>query len=158
MKHHYLALATALLAATGVQADAKGTMTVNGSGAGAAIPVSSISRITFDDHTMNVATADGGSQAFDVNALSDITFDLSATGGVEKVTANLDDDLTVEALNGLLTFTATSGGSIDVKVYTTAGALTTAAAGEGSVSVDLTTLAKGVYLVRANNKTLKVAN
>lgn len=40
MKHHYLALATALLAATGVQADAKGTMTVNGSGAGAAIPVS----------------------------------------------------------------------------------------------------------------------
>lgn len=29
MKHHYLALATALLAATGVQADAKGTMTVN---------------------------------------------------------------------------------------------------------------------------------
>lgn len=63
MKHHYLALATALLAATGVQADAKGTMTVNGSGAGAAIPVSSISRITFDDHTMNVATADGGSQA-----------------------------------------------------------------------------------------------
>lgn len=157
MKHHYLALATVLLAATGVQADAKGTMTVNGSGAGAAIPVSSISRITFDDHTMNVATADGGSQAFDVNALSNITFDLSATGGVEKVTANLDD-LTVEALNGLLTFTAISGGSIDVKVYTTAGALTMAAAGEGSVSVDLTTLAKGVYLVRANNKTLKVAN
>lgn len=33
-----------------------------------------------------------------------------------------------------------------------------AATGEGSVSVDLTTLAKGVYLVRANNKTLKVAN
>lgn len=107
---------------------------------------------------MNVATADGGSQAFDVNALSNITFDLSATGGVEKVTANLDDDLTVEALNGHLTFTAISAGSIDVKVYTTAGALTMAAAGEGSVSVDLTTLAKGVYLVRANNKTLKVAN
>ena len=157
MKHHYLALAAALLAATGMQADAKGTMTVNGSGAGAAIPVSGISRITFDDHTMKVATADGGSQAFDVNALSNITFDLSATGGVEKMTANLDD-LTVEALNGLLTFTATSGVAIDVKVYTTAGALTMAATGEGSVSVDLTTLAKGVYLVRANIKTLKVAN
>lgn len=40
MKHHYIALATSLLAATGVQADAKGAMTVNGSGAGAAIPVS----------------------------------------------------------------------------------------------------------------------
>lgn len=157
MKHHYLALAVALLAATGVQADAKGTMTVNGSGAGAAIPVSSISRITFDDHTMNVATADGGSQAFDVNALSNITFDLSATGGVEKVTANLDD-LTVEACGGRLTFTAPSGAAIDVKVYTTAGALSMAAAAEGTLTVDLTTLAKGVYLVRANNKTLKVAN
>lgn len=158
MKHHYIALAVVLLAASGMQADAKGTMVVNGSGSGAGIPVSSISRITFDDHTMKVATADGGSQAFDVNALSNITFDLSATGGVEKVAANLDEDLTVEAFNGILTFTAPSGAAIDVKVYTTAGTLTTAASGQGTLAVDLTTLAKGVYLVRANNKTLKVAN
>lgn len=152
-KLHYF-LTAALVAVSGWQANAEGEnkMVLNGENAATAIPINTITRLTFDGANMVIATADGKSQV-DVLSLKSITFDLVDLSVESLVTA--DNGVTVSCNGGVVTAQAQNDLPLTVDVYALSGMRVMTANATGQVSVDLNPLTSGVYVIRVNNKTFK---
>lgn len=119
------------------------------------ISVGTISQITFDGTQMTIATTDG-TQQIDVMTLENIRFDLSSSA-VETVAKDFEDGMSLQMDKGVLTATAGAESPVTVDVYNLNGVKLMTAAGQGAITVNLNTLAPGVYVVKANNKTIKFA-
>jgi len=117
------------------------------------IDLSGVAKITFEGDQMVIATADGN-VARDFYAIQSITFDLTVNG-IDGVKASVDD-MVVTVSAGVLSVNASDGTSLDVKVYDLQGHAVASASGRGSVDTDLNALAAGVYIVKVNNKIIKL--
>lgn len=148
-------MATVLLcAATASWAQADDKVVVTGTdGNPAQISIADISQITFDGKTMTIATASAGNKDFQITAVDFITFDLSASS-IDDIVTPLDD-ITVSSQSGVLTVSAAADVPLTLNVYNLKGILVSSQTGSQSLSVDFNALPAGVYIVKANNKTIK---
>lgn len=148
MKNGLLCLS--LLLAPGVSAKVL-TVTL-GSGAKTQVELSKISRIHFNSGTMNIEHADGTHQIA-LGDIEHIRFDLVATS-LDDITKSLDE-LMISFAAGKVSANADADTAIKLDVYDLKGYKVAAAGGVGSVSLDLSGLASGMYIVKANDKTIK---
>lgn len=117
--------------------------------------VDDISRITFDDGQMTIAHADG-TDTLPLDRIDSMRFDIELEpDAIDRV---LDDGLTVSASGGKVFISAADGRRISAAVYDMQGRLLESLAADGSCTVDMTGKAPGVYIVKANNKTIKYRN
>lgn len=152
-KLSYYAVVALMAAVGGVARADDAKMVLNKADGNTSIPVSGITKLTFEGTTMTVATADGTTQV-DVFDLDKITFDLSVSS-IDDI-ASADDALVVKAEGGVITATVASGAPVAIDVYALNGAPVLRAAGKGTVSADLNALTTGVYVVKVNNKVFKL--
>lgn len=117
------------------------------------INIADISRITFDGAEMTVATANGNS-VFNVADVDNIAFDLS-TSAAEEISTRLDD-IDIKVSGGVLTVAGPQGKLLKVSVYDLKGVAVGQSVGTETVSVDFNTMPAGIYIVRANDKTIKI--
>lgn len=147
-------LAAAMLAAVGLQANAEddNKMVLNTSDGSTAIPVNTISRLSFDGNTMTIATDEGESKV-DVLTLRNITFSL-AVQAVDEITKDFGD-LNVAFISGVVTADVPDNMFVNIDVYSLGGVRMLAVGAQGHVSADLNALSPGVYVVKVNNKVFK---
>ena len=118
----------------------------------AGIGIADISKITFDGNNITIATT-VGDKVYDLAEISKITFDLS-TSVVDNIEAALDD-INVSVSGGVLTVSASADVPLTLNVYNLRGILVSSQQGTESLSVDFNSMASGLYIVKANNKTIK---
>ena len=158
MTRHQAYLLTAIVALSGfipfyAAADNDTMVISSDDGTASKIALTSISKITFGEGTMIVATADGDKE-FSLKSIDDITFDMVVTG-IDDVTATLGEEITVEITNGLLTATSAPATTINASVYDVKGTIHISTTGNTTVTIDLASLQPGAYIVRVNDKTIK---
>ncbi|WP_300300594.1 T9SS type A sorting domain-containing protein [uncultured Muribaculum sp.] len=141
----------ALLAAGVSHADDK--LVVSGAaGSQTGVSISDISRISFDGGRMIVTTSTGDT-AYDLGDIDKISFDL-ATSALDDIEVPMDD-ITVAVSGGVLTVKASSDVPLSVDVYNLRGVLVSSQRGSDQISVDFNAMASGIYIVKANDKTIK---
>lgn len=143
-------LCLSLLLAPGISAKVL-TVTL-GSGEKTQVDISKISRIHFNSGTMNIEHADGTHQIA-LGDIEHIRFDLVATS-LDNISKPLDE-LMISIAAGKITANADANTAIKLDVYDLRGYRVAATGGVGSVSLDLSTLASGMYIMKANDKTIK---
>lgn len=116
------------------------------------VGISDISKITFEGNNITIATT-GGDKVYDLAEISKISFDLS-TSAVDNIEAALDD-INVSVSGGVLTVSASADVPLTLNVYNLRGILVSSQQGTESLSVDFNSMASGIYIVKANNKTIK---
>lgn len=117
------------------------------------VAITDISRITFDGDNMKILTTTNGEQVFAIGDFNNMKFDVVSS--IDDITADLGDDISIVSSGGVMTISSAAGGSVNVVVFSINGSLVTMQSGVGSVSVDFNTVTPGVYIVKANNKTIK---
>lgn len=155
--YHLLAvsLLTAGSAVTALGADDTDRIVVSTtSGSPASVSLTDISQITFAGDSMTIATLNGGENIFKLTDIESITFDL-VTSSADNITANLGNDVNITVDGGIMTVSTAADAPLNVTVYNLNGILVTALGGQGSVDVDFNPMPAGVYIVKANNKTIK---
>lgn len=155
MKHFYkIVLAVALLSGpTMVQADS-GKLVLSMLDGETSINVSSISQITFDGTQMIISTSDGGTRQLNALDLNHIKFDMS-TLAAESISKEFEDGVSVRIEGAVIYVSAAANSPVNVSVYSIKGACVSSISAQGMASVDLNPLAPGVYIIKANNKTIK---
>lgn len=114
-----------------------------------------ISRITFDGDGMKVEHADG-TDTLPLGDIDSMRFDVELEpDAVEQV---LDDGLTVSAVAGTVHIQAPDGRRIEVAVYDIQGRCLQTLSAEGRCAVDMSGKAPGIYIVKANDTTIKYRN
>lgn len=147
-------LGTALALGATLSAVADDKLVVNGTdGSKTEHAISEIARIKFDGSRMLVTTTTGDKE-YQIDAIARLTFDLVSTANAE-IKASLDD-LTVEISGGILTVTSAKGAPVDIRLFNLQGHAVAAVKSDAAASFDLNTLTKGVYIVKANNKVIKL--
>lgn len=145
-----LALCTGVIP---LHADAKNrTMVVTtNSGETKRIEVSTQTRITFskDLTEMNV-TVPEGTQAFNVDDIVNIAFTIDSTSDMAEQEL---DNLKISHNAGIVTISCAE--KINYSVWNLSGVSVAAGNGNQLVTIDLTSVTPGVYIIKANNKTLK---
>lgn len=118
------------------------------------VAIPDISRITFDGDNMKILTTTDGEQIFAIVDLDNMKFDV-VSSSIDDITADLGDDISIASSGGVMTISSGAGASVNVVVFSINGSLVTMQSGVGRVSIDFNTVTPGVYIVKANNKTIK---
>ena len=116
------------------------------------VDITRIDRIHFDSGNMNIEHSNGTHQ-IPLSDIENMRFDMESTS-VDNVTSTLEE-LTVSFASGVVTVTADDQTAIRLNVYDLRGYNVAAADGAGFVTLDLNSLANGIYIVKANDKTIK---
>jgi len=148
-------LFVALAATTGLQAhaDVNTKMVLYSPGGKSEVPVTSINRISFDGNIMSIDSSEGNTKV-DVLTLDRVIFDIKASA-VDNLVKDFDNGVTISARAGVINVSAEGDNPVTIAVYGINGAMLHNVVGQGSVTVDLNQLAPGVYIVKANDKTIK---
>lgn len=118
------------------------------------VAITDISRITFDGDNMKILTTSNGEQVFAIGDFNNMKFDV-VSSSIDDITADLGDDISIVSSGGVMTICSAAGASVNVVVFSINGSLVMMQSGVGSVSVDFNTVTPGVYIIKANNKTIK---
>lgn len=117
--------------------------------------VADVGRVSFGDNIINLHMADGTLRTLSLGVVDNLSFDLDIPTGIESLETNLSDEVCVSIADGVVTLTGRDGVALDVAVYGINGTLFYVEYGRESVSIDFKAFAKGAYVIRANNKTIK---
>lgn len=110
-------------------------------------------KITFEGGNA-VITAGTETGTYALTDISSITFDLES-GAAEEIEADLSDNLSVSISGGIISAVSSTDDEITVNAYGINGIPVIAAKAKGSVTIDTNSLAKGIYIIRINNKVIK---
>lgn len=120
------------------------------------IEVSTLTRITFskDLKEMIVSTENSDKiQTLEVDDIVNIVFTIDSTDDLAEQTI---DDMRISHSGGIVTISTT--GAIEYSVWDMSAIQVASGHGDSVVTLDLTTLAPGIYIIKANNKTIKFIN
>lgn len=129
------------------------TMVVNTNSSEVKIEVSTQTRITFSDDLREMIVTEGTSgatQTLDVDDIVNILFTIDSTTTIDGQPFG---DLSISHAGGIVTISAP--GAIDYAVWSTSGMHQMAGSDSDMVMLDLTSLPAGIYIIKANNKTIK---
>lgn len=119
----------------------------------ASLNLAEISQITFDGDKMTVTTA-AGDFDYRLGDIDNLSFDLEASS-VDNIELSLRKDVSLSISGGILSVTTSAAQPLNVAVYNLKGVLVARQAGIENVSIDFNPMAEGVYIVKANGKTIK---
>lgn len=144
-----------LLVATSFVANADEYLVVQSANGGASqkFNVADITQISFSGNDM-VVEQSSGSATIAVTDIEQITFDLQ-TSAVETVEAELSEDVTFAASNGVVTITNPTGNALNIAVYNLKGMPVYQRTGVSSDTIDFNAMSAGIYIIKANNKVIK---
>ncbi len=117
------------------------------------IEVTTQTRITFSKDLSEMIVSVGGSdqtQTFNVDDIVNIVFTIDSTTDLVEQELN---DLKISHSGGIVNISG--AGDIECSVWNMSGVLVTSARGNQNVTIDLTGAPAGVYIIKANNQTLK---
>ena len=112
-----------------------------------------VQSITFDGTTMNVNVKDGSTEQFDITALDNLTFDFTLQSGVDKISTDSINGVSLSLVNGILTASTGEDSPMKVDVYSLNGVRVKSVYGMATVTLDLNDLQKGMYVIKANGTT-----
>lgn len=152
MKQFYIYLfASAIGIGSFVSASADDQLVVGTTNATTKYKLTDMQKITFRGDSIVVATAAGTA----MHHMGDVTkmhFDVE-TGVADNLKADLDN-VSITVAGGVLTVNAANGVMVNVTVFSMAGRNMASMQGIASASVDFNGYAPGVYVVKANGKTI----
>ena len=115
-----------------------------------------VDKITFEGGNMVVAHA-GGTDMLPVAEIEEICFDREYNA-TDDVTDVLAPGLDIAIRDHVITATAAPGTPVAVAVYDMSGMIRAAVTAVTEASVDLNPLPAGIYIVKVNDKTIKLKN
>lgn len=134
------------------------SMIINGSGNTATFNLENVRNITFDESNMNINTGES-SESFDVLTISGISFDLTNIPNyVELIQTGGKEEISISINNGILTASGPESGNVSLTVYSINGVKVHDICASGQVSINLSDLSKGLYIIKANNKSFSYFN
>ena len=117
------------------------------------IKVSTKTHITFSNDSKQMIISENGADApftFNVDEIVNMTFTIDSSGTVPETTL---EDLKISYANDILTITGQD--LINYAVWNINGIQIFSGYNDSNVTLDMSTLAQGIYVVKANNQTLK---
>lgn len=129
------------------------TMVVTTASSEVKIEVSTQTRIKFSDDLKEMIVSEGSSgqtHTLDVDDIVNIVFTIDSTSALDGQAL---DDLTISHSGGIVTISG--AGAIDYSVWNTSGILFMSGSDSDCITLDLSDLASGIYIIKANNNTLK---
>lgn len=132
------------------------TVSLNTGGQAVQYKIDNLKKITFDNGIMKIDHT-GGMESIPVEDVDNMRFDmeLSSTGSSEIFQ---NKNLFIKAANGKVLINSSADTPIRVAVYDIQGHLVDKTERTGSCEVDFTSRRKGVYIIKANDKTIKYTN
>ncbi len=118
--------------------------------------IHAVDKITFEGADMVVTHADG-TDTLPVAAIGEMRFDREYDATADIADA-LADGLDIAIAARVLTATAAPDVPVTITVYDTTGMMRATAASVGAASVDFNAMPAGIYIVKVNDKTLKLKN
>lgn len=113
-------------------------------------------KITFDGDLMTIEHS-GGSETIPVDDIASMRFDMELSSET-CAEAFLEEGLSVSASQGKVYVAASGDIPVTVTVYDIQGRLVQRTEHAGSCEIDFTARNKGVYIIKANDKTIKYTN
>lgn len=117
------------------------------------VQISTLSEITFTDTDMVINYGDD-SVSYPLGDISEITFSFSMSSN-DNISADLGEELTVTLRDCVLYVTAGSDTPVVMAMYAVNGRLVASRNATGALTVDLNPYAKGIYIIKVNDKTIK---
>lgn len=117
------------------------------------IKVSTKTRITFSNDSKQMIISENGADSpftFNVDEIVNMTFTIDSSGNVPETTL---EDLKISYANDILTITGQD--PINYAVWNINGIQIFSGYNDSNITLDMSTLAQGIYVVKANNQTLK---
>lgn len=137
----------------GAQTTSDVKMVISGAGGNmGSLPLTTGTTLSFSGENL-VVTQNDTSKEFKLADIDNIAFSAQVSAA-EDVTVDLQS-LKVNLSGGVLTASAAEATPIAYRVYSVNGAAVMAGEGSGAVTVDLNPLAKGVYIIKINDKVIK---
>ncbi len=131
---------------------------LNGGGEAKEFVISDKTKITFDGNSMSVSQDVGDSFMVSVADVDKISFDLQSSS-VEEIETSLGDNVSVVVNGGCVTIGSTDGVSaVNYGAYSTSGQTVVSGVTDREVTIDFTAMQRGVYIIKANSKTIKFIN
>lgn len=150
----YLPLLVICVGACHLHANAQQrTMVVTTASSEVKIEVSTETRITFSDDNKEMIVSEGSSgvpQTLDVDDIVNIIFTIDSTTALDGQTLN---DLTISHSGSVVTISG--AGAIEYAVWNTSGIMHMSGSDTDLITLDLSNLAPGIYIIKANNNTIK---
>ncbi len=147
MSNKQFLMALLATAAIGLSAGAKDTIVLtDNSGKTNEMHVGAIEEITFSNGNIIITTSNG-KKSFPLGDLDNIAFDYMASS---------NEDITISISGTTITAEANSADkTLNIIAVNTAGMIVAATKGRESVSIDFSNWPRGIYIIVANDKTIK---
>lgn len=121
------------------------------------IALEGLKKITFDDDNNMIITHAEGNQTMPVDNIGCIRFDMELSSK-EEIAATLADVISVKHSGGVLSLSYKDDKALAVEVYNLKGGKVCAVEAAGTVKIDFNKYPEGVYIVKANDKIIKIKN
>ncbi len=155
MSNKQFLMALLATAAIGLSAGAKDTIVLtDNSGKTNEMHVGAIEEITFSNGNIIITTSNG-KKSFPLGDLDNIAFDYMASSN-EDITIPIESDVNISISGTTITAEANSADkTLNIIAVNTAGMIVAATKGRESVSIDFSNWPRGIYIIVANDKTIK---
>lgn len=156
-KSYILALSALMALTVTLPAAADKGVTVHmANGEDVQLPFARIERIDFGGGAMHLKDTDGTVTDIPYASVTDIRFDLEIDPN--SVTDATFESMTLGINRGLISISAPDGTDVDLSIFSLSGQTVSSQRLKAPCTLDLNGLDKGVYIIKANDKTLKYIN
>ena len=130
---------------------------INSDGSLQQFALDNVGLLTFDDEQENLII---GETKIPIDNIKSMRFDLEVTapGPEESAVEEVIDDVEFRMEGNVATLSSTAGEELNVNVYDMKGIRLFSATRKEPVSIDFSGYGKGVYIIKANNKVIKLQN
>lgn len=157
MNLKYLSIPLALMVSGTASAEI-GKLVVNGTNGGKTpYAITEQTRLTVGPGTITITDGQSAPAEIAIADIEKITFDFSAQS-VDDVTAELGDGVTIDVAGPVVSIIPSGDAAVSYGAYSINGLTIAAGTAAAPVEIDFSNYAPGVYIIRANNKTIKFVN
>ena len=157
MNLKYLSIPLALMVSGTVSAEI-GRLVVNTTNGGKTpYAITEQTRLTVGPGTVTIADGKSAPVEIAISDIEKITFDYSTTS-VEEVTAELGDGVTIEVHGPVVSIIPSGDAAVSYGAYSVNGLTIADGTAAAPVEIDFSNYAPGLYIIRANSKTIKFVN
>jgi hypothetical protein len=157
MNLKYLSIPLALMISGSASAEI-GKLVVNGAnGSKTPYAITGQTRLTVGPGTITITDSQSAPVEIAIAEIEKITFDFS-TSSIEDVASELGDGVAIEVHGPVVRIIPSGGTPVSYGAYSVNGLTVTTGTAAAPVEIDFSTYSPGLYIIRANNKTVKYVN
>lgn len=121
------------------------------------IALEGLQKITFDADNNMIITHSDGNRTVAIDGIGSIRFDMEISSK-DEIDTDIADDITMKLSGGILSLTYKSDKVLSVEIFDIKGRKMFAVEATGTVNIDFNKYPAGVYIVKANDKIIKIKN